>query len=126
MGKRSRRRTPGEAASEAPEASEAPDAPEQTAPSAPAADAAPRTDPTGRAAWILLETYRWVVQRGEAPGPEVWDDLAEFPDSREVEELFGSWEQLWEAAGLYDAPYFKALDEADAEHEDLASRRDAT
>jgi hypothetical protein len=132
MGKRSRRRTPGEAAAEAPdapEAAEAPDAPEAQAPPgprAPADDGPPRNDPTGRAAWILLETYRWVVQRAEAPGPEVWDDEPEFPGTREVEELFGSWEQLWEAAGLYDAPYFKALDEADAEHEDLASRRDAT
>jgi hypothetical protein len=132
MGKRSRRRTPGEAAAEAsdaPEAGAAPDgseAPAPPAPRAPANDGPPRSDPTGRAAWILLETYRWVVQRAEAPGPEVWDDEPEFPGTREVEELFGSWEQLWEAAGLYDAPYFKALDEADAEHEDLASRRDAT
>jgi hypothetical protein len=136
MGKRARRRTNGEPAPEAraeasaprPSADRPSDAPEAPGPAAPpaAADGPPRNDPTGRAAWILLETYRWVVQRAEAPGPEVWDDEPEFPGTREVEELFGSWEQLWEAAGLYDAPYFKALDEADAEHEDLASRRDAT
>jgi hypothetical protein len=155
MGKRSRRRTNGEPAPEGrPEASAPPteerpadggaeageSSPPRGQPAGPSgAESAPprgqpagpasaplRSDPTGRAAWILLETYRWVVQRAEAPGPEVWDDQPEFPSSREVEELFGSWEQLWEAAGLYDAPYFKALDEADAEHDDLATRRDAT
>src|SRR5919204_3531840 len=97
-------------------------------PSPPPTPAAPKPlpDPTGRAAWILLETYRWVVQHAEAPGPEVWDDRPEFPGSAEVEELFGSWEHLWDAAGLYDAPYFKALEDADVEHEQLAERRDAT
>jgi hypothetical protein len=96
-------------------------------PSPPAAPAArPLPDATGRAAWILLETYRWVVQHAEAPGPEHWDDLPDFPSSAEVEELFGSWEHLWDAAGLYDAPYFKALEDADVEHEELAERRDAT
>src|SRR5919198_4790500 len=95
-------------------------------PDTPPAAPRPLPDATGRAAWILLETYRWVVQHAEAPGPEHWDDLPDFPSSAEVEELFGSWEHLWDAAGLYDAPYFKALEDADVEHEQLAERRDAT
>src|SRR5919204_1194532 len=135
MGKRSRRRTEDQPArSEAPAvgppaeraASERP--PEQAAaePTPGSAPSRPLPDPTGRAAWILLETYRWVVQHAEAPGPEHWEDLPDFPSSAEVEELFGSWEHLWDAAGLYDAPYFKALEDADVEHEQLAERRDAT
>ena len=140
MGKRSRRRTPDDPApaespdagppqedADSPDGAAAPAAPAGESPAErPAASEAPLPDPTGRAAWILLETYRWVVQRAEAPGPEAWDDLPDFPSSREVEELFGSWEQLWDAAGLYDAPYFRALEDADAEHADLAERRDAT
>src|SRR5437764_9185806 len=140
MGKRSRRRTPDDPApaespdagppqedADSPDGAAAPAAPGGESPAErPAASEAPLPDPTGRAAWILLETYRWVVQRAEAPGPEAWDDLPDFPSSREVEELFGSWEQLWDAAGLYDAPYFRALEDADAEHADLAERRDAT
>jgi hypothetical protein len=137
MGKRSRRRTQDDPApAEGPEAGspeDATDSPDGAAPAEPSAERpapsqapAPLPDPTGRAAWILLETYRWVVQRAEAPGPEVWDELDDFPSTREVEELFGSWEQLWDAAGLYDAPYFRALEDADAEHADLAERRDAT
>src|SRR5919204_583666 len=132
MGKRSRRRTEDQPArSEAPAvgppaeraASERP--PEQAAaePTPGSAPSRPLPDPTGRAAWILLETYRWVVQHAEAPGPEHWEDLPDFPSSAEVEELFGSWEHLWDAAGLYDAPYFKALEDADVEHGALAELR---
>src|SRR5438067_1068166 len=99
MGKRSRRRTPDD-----PAPAESPDAgPPQEDAAAPDGAAAP-----------------------DAPGPEAWDDLPDFPSSREVEELFGSWEQLWDAAGLYDAPYFRALEDADAGQADRAERRDAT
>jgi hypothetical protein len=143
MGKRSRRRTDEEAApgSEPASGDARPDDQPSGRPAGPSAEgrppaeapsaatppgAAPLPDPTGRAAWILLETYRWVVQRAEAPGPEVWDDLPDYPSSAEVEELFGSWEHLWDAAGLYDAPYFKALEDADAEHDELDARREAT
>src|SRR5438093_11168710 len=125
MGKRSRRRSEDEAPPAVGRASEdaSPAAERPPSPTGPAAR--PLPDATGRAAWILLETYRWVVQHAEAPGPEVWDELPDFPSSAEVEELFGSWEHLWDAAGLYDAPYFKALEDADVEHEQLAERRGA-
>jgi hypothetical protein len=139
MGKRSRRRSqddPAPAAAERPAddaggpaepaAANDGDAAPDERPAGAAAGQRPLPDPTGRGAWILLETYRWVVQHGEAPGAETWDDLPDFPHSAEVEDLFGSWEHLWDAAGLYDAPYFKALEEADAEHAELDERRGAT
>jgi hypothetical protein len=134
---------PSEAAADqpapAPEPSSAPEpasGPEPAAASEkpgqpPAADQRPLPDATGRGAWILLETYRWVVFYGYAPGPEDWDELPDFPSSAEIKELFGGWEQMWEHAGLYDSEYLWRLDETDKERKQLAedqreSRRHAS
>jgi hypothetical protein len=81
-------------------------------------------DPSGRAAWILLETYRWTVLYGEAPYEEVWDGRAGYPSTRDVVEVFGSWEDLWELTGLYDSYYLRALDAADEDYEKFLAERD--
>jgi predicted nucleic acid-binding Zn-ribbon protein len=82
-------------------------------------------DPDGRAAWILLETYRWTVLHGEAPYDQVWDGREGFPSTRDVVEVFGSWENLWELAGLYDSYHLRALDAADEEYEQAVEERKA-
>jgi hypothetical protein len=66
-------------------------------------------DPDGKAAWILLETYRWTVLHGEAPYDKVWDNREGYPSTRDVVAAFGSWENLWELAGLYDSYHLRAL-----------------
>lgn len=81
-------------------------------------------DPSGRAAWILLETYRWTVLYGEAPHDEVWDGREGYPSTRDVVEVFGSWEDLWELTGLYDSYYLRALDAADEDYEKFLAERD--
>ncbi len=82
-------------------------------------------DPDGRAAWILLETYRWTVLHGEAPYDKVWDGREGYPSTRDVVEAFGSWENLWELAGLYDSYHLRALDAADEEYEQVLEERKA-
>jgi hypothetical protein len=81
-------------------------------------------DPSGRAAWILLETYRWTVLYGEAPYDEVWDGREGYPSTSDVVEVFGSWEDLWELTGLYDSYYLRALDAADEDYEKFLAERD--
>ncbi|MDX6650302.1 MAG: hypothetical protein QOJ97_2253 [Solirubrobacteraceae bacterium] len=81
-------------------------------------------DPSGRAAWILLETYRWTVLYGEAPYDEVWDGREGYPSTRDVVEVFGGWEELWELTGLYDSYYLRALDAADEDYEKFLAERD--
>ncbi|MDX6698399.1 MAG: hypothetical protein QOE65_1796 [Solirubrobacteraceae bacterium] len=81
-------------------------------------------DPSGRAAWILLETYRWTVLYGEAPYDEVWDGREGYPSTRDVVEVFGGWEDLWELTGLYDSYYLRALDAADEDYEKFLAERD--
>src|SRR5687768_4173139 len=81
-------------------------------------------DPSDRAAWILLETYRWTVLYGEAPYDEVWDGREGYPSTRDVVEVFGSWEDLWELTGLYDSYYLRALDAADEDYEKFLAERD--
>jgi predicted nucleic acid-binding Zn-ribbon protein len=90
-------------------------------------------DASGRAAWILLETYRWTVLYGEAPYDEVWDRREGYPSTRDVVEVFGGWEDLWELTGLYDSYYLRAVDAADEDYEkflaeraDLRAQRQAT
>jgi hypothetical protein len=85
-----------------------------------------RPDPTGRASWILLETYRWTVLHGQAPYPEDWEEDPEYPSTREIEELFGSWEDLWEIAGLYDSHYLRQLDAHDEDSRKLDQERRTT
>jgi predicted nucleic acid-binding Zn-ribbon protein len=82
-------------------------------------------DPDGKAAWILLETYRWTVLHGEAPYDKVWDNRKGYPSTRDVVEAFGSWENLWELAGLYDSYHLRALDAADEEYEQVLEERKA-
>jgi predicted nucleic acid-binding Zn-ribbon protein len=82
-------------------------------------------DPDGKAAWILLETYRWTVLHGEAPYDKVWDNREGYPSTRDVVEAFGSWENLWELAGLYDSYHLRALDAADEEYEQVLEERKA-
>jgi len=81
-------------------------------------------DPSGRAAWILLETYRWTVLYGEAPYDEVWDKREGYPSTKDVVEVFGGWEDLWELTGLYDSYYLRALDAADEDYEKFLAERD--
>jgi hypothetical protein len=81
-------------------------------------------DPSGRAAWILLETYRWTVLYGEAPYDEVWDGREGYPSTRDVVEVFGGWEELWELTDLYDSYYLRALDAADEDYEKFLAERD--
>jgi hypothetical protein len=140
MGKRGRRRQaePEDAPADGKAEAEPSDAaaasaekPPEKADQEPAPQQRPLPDATGRGAWILLETYRWVVFYGYAPAAEDWDDLPDFPSSAEIKELFGSWEQLWEHAGLYDSEYLWRLDETDKERKQLAedqreSRRHAS
>ncbi len=80
-------------------------------------------DDSGRATWILLETYRWTVLYGEAPYDEVWDGRDGYPSTRDVVEVFGSWENLWELTGLYDSYYLRALDAADEDYEKFLAER---
>ena len=82
-------------------------------------------DPDGKAAWILLETYRWTVLHGEAPYDKVWDNREGYPSTRDVVAAFGSWENLWELAGLYDSYHLRALDAADDEYEQVLEERKA-
>jgi hypothetical protein len=82
-------------------------------------------DPDGKAAWILLETYRWTVLHGEAPYDKVWDNREGYPSTRDVVQAFGSWENLWELAGLYDSYHLRALDAADEEYEQVLEERKA-
>jgi hypothetical protein len=82
-------------------------------------------DPDGKAAWILLETYRWTVLHGEAPYDKVWDNRDGYPSTRDVLAAFGSWENLWELAGLYDSYHLRALDAADEEYEQVLGERKA-
>jgi DNA-binding ferritin-like protein len=82
-------------------------------------------DPDGRAARILLETYRWTVLHGEAPYDKVWDHRDGYPSTRDVVDVFGSWENLWELAGLYDSYHLRALDAADDEYEQVLAERKA-
>ena len=82
-------------------------------------------DPDGKAAWILLETYRWTVLHGEAPYDKVWDNREGYPSTRDVVAAFGSWENLWELAGLYDSYHLRALDAADEEYEQVLEERKA-
>ena len=82
-------------------------------------------DPEGQGVWILLETYRWTVLHGEAPYDKVWDDREGYPSTRDVVEVFGSWENLWELAGLYDSYHLRALDAADEEYEQVLEERKA-
>src|SRR3954454_4950336 len=82
-------------------------------------------DPDGKGAWILLETYRWTVLHGEAPYDKVWDDREGYPSTRDVVEDFGSWENLWDLAGLYDSYHLRALDAADEEYEQVLEERKA-
>jgi predicted nucleic acid-binding Zn-ribbon protein len=82
-------------------------------------------DPGGKAAWILLETYRWTVLHGEAPYDKVWDNREGYPSTRDVVAAFGSWENLWELAGLYDSYHLRALDAADEEYEQVLEERKA-
>jgi predicted nucleic acid-binding Zn-ribbon protein len=86
-------------------------------------EAADIDDPDGRAAWILLETYRWTVLHGEAPYDQVWDSREGYPSTRDVVEVFGSWENLWELAGLWDSYHLRALDAADEEYEQVLQER---
>ena len=81
-------------------------------------------DPSGRAAWILVETYRWTVLYGEAPYDEVWDGRDGYPSTHDVVEVFGGWENLWELTGLYDSYYLRALDAADEDYERFLAERD--
>src|SRR5918994_5413386 len=80
-------------------------------------------DSDGRAAWILLEAYRWTVLHGEAPYDQVWDPREGYPSTRDVVEVFGSWEQMWELSGLYDSYHLRALDAADEEYEQALQER---
>lgn len=80
-------------------------------------------DESGRAARILLETYRWTVLYGEAPYDEVWDGREGYPSTHDVVEVFGSWEDLWELTGLYDSYYLRALDAADEDYEKFLAER---
>jgi predicted nucleic acid-binding Zn-ribbon protein len=82
-------------------------------------------DPDGKAAWILLETYRWTVLHGEAPYDKVWDNRDGYPSTRDVVAAFGSWESLYELAGLYDSYHLRALDAADEEYEQVLEERKA-
>jgi predicted nucleic acid-binding Zn-ribbon protein len=82
-------------------------------------------DPDGKAAWILLETYRWTVLHGEAPYDKVWDSRDGYPSTRDVVKAFGTWENLWELAGLYDSYHLRALDAADEEYEQVLEERKA-
>jgi hypothetical protein len=82
-------------------------------------------NPDERATWILLETYRWTVLHGEAPYDKVWDGREGYPSTRDVVEVFGSWENLWELAGLYDSYHLRALDAADDEFEQVLEERKA-
>src|SRR4051794_38549872 len=82
-------------------------------------------DPDGTKTWILLEAYRWTVLHGEAPYDKVWDDREGYPSTRDVVAAFGSWENLWELAGLYDSYHLRALDAADEEYEQVLEERKA-
>jgi hypothetical protein len=82
-------------------------------------------DPDGQKAWILLETYRWTVLHGEAPYDKVWDNREGYPSTGDVVAAFGSWENLWELAGLYDSYHLRALDAADEEYEQVLEERKA-
>jgi TolA-binding protein len=131
MGRRSRRRAQSQPDTPEPAAPE-PEQTEQAAERAPATEPAQlpegyrRPDPTGRAGWILLETYRWTVLHGQAPYPEDWEEDPEYPSTREIEELFGSWEDLWEIAGLYDSHYLRQLDAHDEQAKRLDEERRGT
>lgn len=82
-------------------------------------------DPDGTKSRILLETYRWTVLHGEAPYDKVWDNREGYPSTRDVVAAFGSWENLWELAGLYDSYHLRALDAADEEYEQVLEERKA-